>query len=128
MISLPLRTSHVAGDIRDWRNLALEEKSFDVVIALEVIEHVDCLQDLCDLCKKNGLIVLSSPHPKWDWVMELLERWSLTQQRGSDHCNLTDFKVINLNHVLFIRPLVIHQFAIFRNSLDLSGNSVGDVD
>ena len=32
----------VVGDIRNWRELGLEAASFDVIIAFEVIEHVDC--------------------------------------------------------------------------------------
>ena len=106
----------VVGDILQWHNLDLEKHSFDAVVALEVIEHVECLNEIRDLCKRDGLIVLSSPHPNWDWVMKILEFTHLTQRRTSPHCNLTDFSTIDLVRVVFKRPLFIHQVALFRNA------------
>ena len=106
----------VTGDILQWRELGLEENSFDAVVALEVIEHVDCLDAICSLCKDDGLILLSSPHPKFDWAMKMLEFFHLTQKRTSPHCNLTDFATIDLGRVEFKRPLFIHQVAVFRNT------------
>ncbi|MDI6698220.1 MAG: class I SAM-dependent methyltransferase [Candidatus Saccharicenans sp.] len=103
------------GDIMNWKFLGLQEQSFDVVVALEVIEHVDCLEALCTLCKKNGLIMLSSPHPKWDWLMKILESLKLTQKRTSEHINLIDFHKINLKPLIIKRPLYIHQIGIFIN-------------
>ena len=32
----------VIGDIREWPRLGLAANTFDVIIALELIEHVDC--------------------------------------------------------------------------------------
>ncbi|MBI3828533.1 MAG: class I SAM-dependent methyltransferase [Planctomycetes bacterium] len=106
----------IMGDILNWRKLGLREKFFDAVVALEVIEHVDCLDAICTLCKEGGLIMLSSPHPKWDWAMKLLEFSHLTQRRTSAHSNLTDFATIDLVRVVFRRPLFIHQVALFRNT------------
>jgi 2-polyprenyl-3-methyl-5-hydroxy-6-metoxy-1,4-benzoquinol methylase len=117
VVTLDLNSpADVVGDILTWRNLGLGEGSFDAVVALEVIEHVDCLDAICALCKQDGLIMLSSPHPKWDWVMKVLEAIHLTQRRTSEHCNLTDFSAIRLVPVVLKRPLIIHQVALFRNS------------
>ncbi len=107
----------IVGDILQWRALGLAPGSFDAVVALEVIEHVDCLDEIRALCKPGGLIMLSSPHPRWDWVMKVLEAVRLTQRRTSEHCNLTDFAAIDLDRVVFKRPLHIHQVAIFRNGM-----------
>jgi 2-polyprenyl-3-methyl-5-hydroxy-6-metoxy-1,4-benzoquinol methylase len=116
VVSLDLKgPADIVGDIKHWRDLKLRPQSFDAVVALEVIEHVDCLDSLCSLCKQSGLIMLSSPHPQWDWVMKILEHFRLTQMRTSEHINLTDFKSIRLPVVLLKRPMWIHQVAIFRN-------------
>ncbi len=114
-IDLESPTADVKGNILNWRKLGLQEKSFDAVVALEVIEHVDCLNDLRLLCKDGGLIMLSSPHPSWDWSMRMLEFFHLTQKRTSPHNNLTDFSKIDLTRVVFKRPMLIHQVALFRN-------------
>lgn len=105
----------IIGDINQWEQLDIQRNSFDAVIALELIEHVDCLAALCSICKIGGLIMLSSPHPKWDWVMRILEGLNLTQRRTSEHINLTDFKSIRLPVVTRRRPLFVHQVAIFVN-------------
>jgi 2-polyprenyl-3-methyl-5-hydroxy-6-metoxy-1,4-benzoquinol methylase len=104
------------GDILHWREVGIPPAAFDAVVALEVIEHVDCLAELCALCKPNGVIFLSSPHPSWDWCMKVLERLSLTQTRTSPHSNLTDFATIPLPAVVRRRPMWIHQVAVFRNA------------
>ncbi len=109
-------SADIVGDITNWRQLGMSADSFDAVLALEVIEHVDCLSALQELCRPDGLIILSSPHPKWDWVMKLLEILHLNQKRTSDHNNLTDFQSIKMPAKVMKRPLMIHQVAIFINS------------
>lgn len=112
-------SADIVGNITNWQQLGMKAGSFDAVVALEVIEHVDCLSALQELCKPNGLIILSSPHPKWDWAMKLLETFHLNQKRTSEHNNLTDFQSIEMPAKVMKRPLMIHQVAIFVNaSLD----------
>ncbi|MGB9836545.1 MAG: class I SAM-dependent methyltransferase [Candidatus Saccharicenans sp.] len=116
VITLDLKeTADIVGNILDWRTLGLQEHCFDAVIALEVIEHVDCLEAICNLCKKDGLIMLSSPHPDWDWLLKIMEGIGLTQKRTSAHINLTYFRKINLKPLIYRRPLYIHQVGIFIN-------------
>lgn len=106
----------IVGDITKWHSLGLQEHSFDVIVGLEVIEHVDCVEALQSLCRKNGIIFLSSPHPRWDWAMLLLERFGLTQQRTSPHDNLVEFKKLPFGVIQIKRPMWIHQVGIFRNN------------
>ena len=105
----------IVGDITRWEELGLAPGSFDAIVAMEVIEHVDCLDALRTLCRPDGLIILSSPHPRWDWLMQILERIGLNQRRTSEHTNLTDFSEIPLAAKVRKRPLLIHQVAVFIN-------------
>jgi 2-polyprenyl-3-methyl-5-hydroxy-6-metoxy-1,4-benzoquinol methylase len=105
----------VVGDVCRWQQLGLPAAAFDAIVALELIEHTDCLEALKCLCKPGGLIMLSSPHPRWDWVMKVLEGLRLTQRRTSPHDHLTDFRTIKLPHIHYRRPGLIHQVAIFVN-------------
>ena len=84
----------VVGDIKKWRELGLQPGSFDVIIAFEVIEHVDCFQECYDLLKPGGLLMLTSPVPHMDWAMKTLEMLGLNQKRTSAHSNLTYFSKI----------------------------------
>jgi len=86
----------VVGDIKKWRELELQPESFDVIIAFEVIEHVDCFQECHDLLKPGGLLMLTSPVPHMDWAMKTLEALGLNQKRTSPHSNLTYFTKIPL--------------------------------
>lgn len=106
----------IVGDVNQWKELGIQEGAYDVSVAFEVIEHVDCLASLRAVTKPDGIIVLSSPHPKWDWAMKILEFLGLNQKRTSPHSNLTDFKDISLTPVVFRRPAWIHQVAIFKNA------------
>lgn len=106
----------VVGDILEWRRLGLEEHSFDAVVGLEVIEHVDCTAAISSLCKRGGLVFLSSPHPEWDWAMRVLEAVGLNQRRTSPHTNLVDFRALPFAPVSLRRPAWIHQVGVFRNA------------
>ena len=86
----------VVGDIREWRTLGLEPASFDVIVAFEVIEHVDFIQEAYDLLKPGGLLLLTSPVPHMDWAMKLLEGLGLNQRRTSPHDHLVYFERIRL--------------------------------
>jgi 2-polyprenyl-3-methyl-5-hydroxy-6-metoxy-1,4-benzoquinol methylase len=78
----------VVGDIKQWRRLGLEPASFDVIIAFEVVEHVDCFQECHDLLKPGGRLLITTPLPRMDWAMRALERFGLNQKRSSPHDHL----------------------------------------
>lgn len=105
----------IVGNILHWRNLGIKSGQFDAVVALEVIEHVDCIESLKALCRDEGLLFLSSPLPSGDRFMRWLEKLHLTQHRTSPHCNLTDFRTLPLVPLVLKRPLFIHQVGLFLN-------------
>ena len=78
----------VVGDIKQWRRLGLEPASFDVIIAFEVVEHVDCFEECHDLLKPGGRLLITTPLPRMDWAMRALERFGLNQKRSSPHDHL----------------------------------------
>jgi 2-polyprenyl-3-methyl-5-hydroxy-6-metoxy-1,4-benzoquinol methylase len=105
----------IQGDVRTWRGLGIEPGSFDAIVALEVVEHVNCLEDMKGICRPDGFILMSSPHPDWDWLMKGLEALRLTQRRTSPHDYLVDFSQIDLEPIVLRRPMHVHQVALFRN-------------
>lgn len=105
----------VVGDIRDWRNLGLRAASFDVIVAFEVLEHVDCMDDCFALLKPGGRLLVTSPYPSADWFLEKLERWKLNQPRTSPHDHLMYFQETDQFQIARMwRPLRMSQWCIFR--------------
>ena len=82
------------GDIRKWRELGLEEASYDVIVAFEVVEHVHCFKEMHELLKPDGKLFLTSPVPHMDWIMKILEAIGMNQKRTSPHDHLIYFKKI----------------------------------
>lgn len=105
----------VVGAIEEWRDLALEAASFDVVVAFEVVEHTPCFQEMFDLLKPGGLLMLTSPAPGTDWVCWLLERLGLAQKRTGSHDYLIDFAELPLFEPVEIRRVgLLAQWGILR--------------
>jgi SAM-dependent methyltransferase len=108
----------VVGDIREWRSLGLEESSFDVIIAFEVIEHVDLLPECRELLKPGGRLMLTSPVPEMDWAMKVLEALRLNQRRTSPHDNLVDFRTIRTFEPVELRRVAgLSQWGVLRKPL-----------
>ncbi len=84
----------VVGDIREWRRLGLAAASFDVIVAFEVIEHVDLAPACRELLRPGGLLMLTSPVPSRDRILRLLETLGLNQRRTSPHDHLVWFRDI----------------------------------
>ena len=105
----------IVGDIREWRSLGIEAASFDAVIAFEVVEHVPCFQEMHDVLKPGGLLMLTSPLPGMDWLCRLLETAGLNQRRTSPHDHLVRFTEIPLFEPVAIKtPGHIAQWGVFR--------------
>jgi SAM-dependent methyltransferase len=93
----------IVGDIRNWNALGLSPDSFDVIIAFEVIEHVDLTAEAFALLKSGGLLLLTSPVPHMDWAMKVLEAVGLNQRRTSPHDHLVYFEKLSRFEPLSIR-------------------------
>jgi len=105
----------IVGDIKQWPSLGLKAGSFDVIVAFEVIEHVDLTREAFDLLKPGGLLMMTSPVPHMDWAMRLLEVVGLNQRRTSPHSNLTYFeKIPDFECVSLSRRAGLSQWGILR--------------
>ncbi len=104
----------VVGDILNWRELGFVANSFDAVIAFEVVEHVDCFQAVWDLLKPGGKLLLTTPVPAADPLLERLERMGLTQQRTSPHDHLVDLHSVPWRGSVEVRRIAwLSQWARF---------------
>ena len=105
----------VIGDIRSWRTLRIPPESFDIIVAFELVEHVDCFEDMYRLLKPDARLFLTSPRPEMDWLCKILEALRLTQRRSSPHEFLVDFRTIRQFEPLRLRSVgLISQWGIFR--------------
>ena len=104
----------IVGDIRDYKNLGLKEQSCDIVIAFEVIEHVDCFKECYKLLKSGGMLMLTSPAPHMDWFLKILEFIGLNQKRTSPHNHLIHFKNVSCFYHKDIKVVgLLSQWGIF---------------
>ena len=78
----------IVGNIIEWESLGIVPDSFDVVVAFEMIEHVNCLQHFYAILKPGGLLMITLPLPHTDWICMILEAVGLTQKRTSPHTQL----------------------------------------
>lgn len=82
----------IHGDIAEFKKLGLKEKSFDVIIAFEVIEHGDFYGPMHDLLRPGGMLYVTTPVPHMDWACQILEKLHLNQTRSSKHTHLIYMK------------------------------------
>jgi hypothetical protein len=107
----------ICGDIQDWRKLGLYESSFDWIVALEVVEHVPCYEEIYQLLKPGGKAFLTSPLPHFDWACEFLEHVGLLQKRTSAHEHLIYFeKIPLLTPVELSRKGFVSQWGLFEKA------------
>jgi cyclopropane fatty-acyl-phospholipid synthase-like methyltransferase len=105
----------IRGDIRDWRQLGLQAAYFDVIVAFEVVEHVDCFQECLALLRPGGLLLITTPVPHMDWLLKVVEALRLTQQRTSPHSNLVYLETVKgFVHEKARTPWGLGQWAVLR--------------
>lgn len=106
----------VVGDILEWPRLGLLPASFDVIVAFEILEHVDCFEACHQLLKPKGLLMLTTPAPEWDWLLKLLENAGINQRRTSPHSHLFDARRVPGFHVAEYRRFAgLAQWAVLEN-------------
>lgn len=105
--------AEIVGDINNWQQLGIKAKSYDYIVAFEVLEHVDLLNSCWNILKDDGKLLVTTPVPSKDWVLKLLESIGLNQKRTSPHSNLIDLDKIKYFKAAFLkRKLGLSQWAI----------------
>jgi 2-polyprenyl-3-methyl-5-hydroxy-6-metoxy-1,4-benzoquinol methylase len=105
----------ISGDVNDWRSLGLQPNGFDVIIAFELVEHGDFYGAFEALLKPGGLLLVTTPVPRADWVLKWLEQFGLNQRRTSPHSHLHDLRKVG-RFKCVRREIVagLSQWAVFR--------------
>ncbi|MDD3803795.1 MAG: methyltransferase domain-containing protein [bacterium] len=102
--------AEIVGDIKEWRRLGLKEESFDYIIAFEVLEHIDIIPEALALLKDKGKLLITTPYPKADKILEFFEKIKLNQRRTSAHTNLIFLKNIkNFSNYRILNILSLSQ-------------------
>ena len=116
----------IVGDIKQWRDLGLQPASFDVIIAFEVVEHVDCFRECYDLLRDGGLMLITTPVPHWDWLLRLLEMVGLNQPRHGAHDRLVYLREVTVFERKEIRIVGgLSQWGVFHKCPGDSQESAG---
>jgi 2-polyprenyl-3-methyl-5-hydroxy-6-metoxy-1,4-benzoquinol methylase len=109
-----ISSADVVGDINKWRELGLRPESYDVVVAFEVVEHVDCFKACYDLLRPGGKMMITTPVPHMDWLLRFLELVRLNQSRTSAHNNLVYLRNVPYFKKKDIRVVAgLAQWAVF---------------
>ena len=103
--------------VMDAMNMTFNDNSFDVVLALEVIEHCNCMDEIKRVLKPNGLFFCSTPSPTTDWIRKILIASRLLENQDfAGHDNIIDLRSINMRLLKYKKFFLrTSQFGIFLN-------------
>jgi len=106
------KPADIIGNIKTYN---FNNIKYDVIIALEMIEHVDCFKEINKILKPKGLLIVSSPTPHWDWFCLIMEKLGIFQSRGdSPHINLFYLKDVPIFKKVIASTIFFMQFGVFQ--------------
>lgn len=116
------KPADIVGDIKSYN---FRKRQYDVVIALEMIEHVDCFSEIDSILKQNGILIVSTPVPHFDFFCRFLEKIGILQDRGTPHCNLMYLSQVPLPFKQIYRKILmgINQFGVFKKNKRKKGSN-----
>lgn len=102
------------GNVKTYK---FKKNYYDVVIALEMVEHVDCYKEVEKMLKKNGLFILTTPVPHLDWFCLFMEKMGIFQSRGdTPHTHLIYIRDIPIFKKIVTKTYFFLQFGVFKKS------------
>ncbi|MGH7336731.1 MAG: hypothetical protein ACREI7_04065 [Myxococcota bacterium] len=81
----------VVGDVRAWRELGLDAASFDLVIAFDVLQRVDCLDACYELLVPGGYLLVIAPIPGREWLARALATLGVRRRTTKPPTRRVDF-------------------------------------
>ena len=102
----------------DAKNLPFKDKSFDVVIVLEVLEHVSCMEEILRILKPSGKLIVTLPNPDMDFLLNIFISLKLAAPKITPHLYKLRCKDINLYNIYYKKCFFnMSEFAVFLNNL-----------
>jgi 2-polyprenyl-3-methyl-5-hydroxy-6-metoxy-1,4-benzoquinol methylase len=105
----------------------LPTKKFNKIISLAVIEHVKgpikFLNNLKSNLKSSGIIILSTPHPAFEWIHDIGSRLGLFSSHASEeHETLINYKsMLKISRKSGLKIISSRRFLFFANQLFILG-------
>ena len=103
----------IVGNVKTYN---FKEGFFDAVFALEIVEHIDCTEEIKKMLKPGGMLMVSTPVPYMDRFLKIGEHLSLFQKRTSPHSNLIYLDEIPLKLVKKKNLFAIVQCGVFQKN------------
>ncbi len=101
--------------IMDATNMGFQSSSYDVIIALEVMEHCDCISEINRVLKPSGRFYCSTPTPGTDWIRTILVKLRLLHAQDFEHHDyLIDLRKVPMKLIYYKKMFLgTSQFGVF---------------
>jgi len=98
-------------------DLPFPENYFDCVLAIEIIEHLEprVYKEIGRVLKPGGKLIVTSPIPKWNWLVEILCNSGLADPLVTPHMNCIKSEDLPFKLLKKRSFLLIEWFGVFEN-------------
>ena len=102
----------------DISELSFPDNTFDCIIMIEVIEHIEPsnYSEIERVIKPKGKIILTTPLPQFNWLVELLANLGFVNSLKTAHINLVHLSDLPKRWQLIkeTRIFMIDQYGVFQ--------------
>lgn len=95
--------------------LPFRNESFDKVIVIEVLEHINCQDEIKRVLKPNGLMIVTIPNPDKEAILDVLILLDLVGKKITPHINKLRCKDINMELIYHMELFMnMSEFGVFK--------------